>query len=55
MIDKGLSDDRLHMRISADLKKKLRHLARRENRSLSNFIEHVLERHVEADKKNFVG
>jgi hypothetical protein len=39
------------MRLRADLKAALKRLADRENRSLTNYVETVLQEHVEREKR----
>ena len=39
--------DRLHIRISPDLKAKLQALADAENRSISNYVENLIKKEIE--------
>ena len=41
-----LRDSRINIRLSEELHTKLLELAQREGRSLSNYIERILDRHV---------
>lgn len=43
--------ERLYIRIDEDLKKKLQELAEKEHRTLSNYVESILIREIEKDKK----
>lgn len=43
--------DTLHMKINAAVKDELKKLAERDNRTMANYIETVLKKHIE-EKKN---
>lgn len=43
--------ERLYIRISPELKEKLQELAEKEHRTLSNYIESVLIKEVEKEKR----
>lgn len=40
-------DDRINIRIDEELKQKVKDVAKKENRTLSNYIENVLRKEVE--------
>jgi predicted DNA-binding protein len=42
----------LHMKINNDLKEKLQELAKQDNRTLTNYVETILKRHLEEEKKH---
>lgn len=44
-------DDKLYIRVSADIKKQLQTLANKEKRTLSDYVALILEREIEKENK----
>jgi predicted transcriptional regulator len=49
--EKMLKTERLFIRITPELKKKLQEMAKAENRNLSNFIENILLQKIEKESQ----
>ena len=46
-----MKTDRLYIRIAPELKEQLQQIAAADNRTISNYIENLIKRELEANKK----